>query len=318
LRKILDKTGMTEQDWQNYRGGQKGIGGSEVATILGLNPYKSKFVLWLEKTEQVARAEVNNQFVEWGNILEPVIRDKFSRTTGFEVWENPWVMCHDEHDFMVANIDGEVLDPNLEGKGILEIKTTREFNKKDWEFGVPVHYLAQVQHYLAVMGTDYKYAYVAVLIGGNDYKHYLVERDDYIIDKIIRAEMEFMRMVEERISPEIGGSKSESDWLLSQYPLALDIEGELSSGLELLALEYKTLAEEEKRIKAELDKIKNTIRLEAQDFKYLKSNKVKITMPTIRKVLFDSKRFAEEKPDLYDEYKTKESIYRGFDVSFID
>ena len=96
MRKILDKSNMTEEDWQAYREKQKGIGGSDVATILGLNPYKSVFTLWLEKTGQIEPPVLNNEYIEWGNILEPVIREKFAKETGFEVEENHWVMLHDQ------------------------------------------------------------------------------------------------------------------------------------------------------------------------------------------------------------------------------
>lgn len=318
MRKILDKTGMTEEQWQEYRGQQKGIGGSEVSIILGLNKWKSKFLLWLEKTGQTPRAEVSNEFVEWGNILEPVIRDKFQRATGFEVTENPWVMCHDEHDWMIANIDGEVINPNLSGKGVLEIKTTSEHNKREWEVGVPVHYLAQVQHYLAVMGEEYTYAYVAVLIGGNHFKYFLVERDDYIIDKIISAEMAFMKMIENRIAPEISGSKSETDWLFSKYPDAIEQEKRITLESEKLALEYYALSNEVKALNARMDEIKNKLKHEAEEYKYLKNERIKVAMPTIKKILFDSKKFSADHPELYNEYKTKESVYRGFDVTLLD
>ena len=186
---------MTEEDWQAYREKQKGIGGSDVATIFGLNPYKTPFTLWLEKTGQIEPPVLNNEYIEWGNILEPVIREKFAKETGFEVEENHWVMLHDQHDFMVANVDGEVMDPQFAGKkGVLEIKTAGERMRDQWENGPPNHYMLQLQHYLAVL--DYSYGYVAVLIGGNTFKYYLVERDDYVIDNIIQAEAEFMKMVE--------------------------------------------------------------------------------------------------------------------------
>ena len=39
---------MTREDWLEER--KKGIGGSDAATILGLNPYKTSIDLWEEKT----------------------------------------------------------------------------------------------------------------------------------------------------------------------------------------------------------------------------------------------------------------------------
>jgi putative phage-type endonuclease len=318
MKILLDKSNMTEQDWQEYRQKQKGIGGSDVATILGLNPYKSVFSLWLEKTGQISPPDLsNNPYVEWGNALEPVIRAKFADITGFEVSENHNVMCHDDYEFMVANIDGEVLDPDYKGeKGILEIKTANERMKDAWKDGPPHHYMLQVQHYLAV--TGYNYAYICVLIGGNDFKYFKIERDDYVIDKIISDEVEFMRMVEENIPPEISGHNSDSDWLADTYPIDNDEENILDSSLEELALRYKEVQEEIKLLQDEANYIKNRIKKEAKEYKYLKGDRVKITMPTINKVSFNSKQFEKDHPELYKEYKNKETTYRSFTVSFFE
>lgn len=318
MRILLDKTGMSAEDWQKYRKSQKGIGGSDCSIVLGLSKYKSPFTLWLEKTGQMEPPELSNEYMEWGNILEPVIREKFRQVTGFEVIENPYVMAHDKHDFMVANIDGEVVDPAFGGeRGILEIKTASERYKKDWENGIPLQYMCQVQHYLAVMGENYKYAYVACLIGGSHFKYYLVERDDYIIDKIIAAESAFTNMVENNIPPEIGGSEYEVNWLNSTYPEANEEEKIMSNNHEELASEYLRLNSMIKELTQEADAIKNILKLEAKEFKYLKGNTIKISLPTINKTIFDSKKFAEDHPDLYEQYKNKQSTYRGFTISFL-
>lgn len=311
MRKILDKSNMTEEDWQAYREKQKGIGGSDVATILGLNPYKSIFTLWLEKTGQIEPPVLNNEYIEWGNILEPVIREKFAKETGFEVEENHWVMLHDQHDFMVANVDGEVTDPQFAGKkGVLEIKTAGERMRDQWEDGPPNHYMLQLQHYLAVL--DYSYGYVAVLIGGNTFKYYLVERDDYVIDNIIQAEAEFMEMVENGVAPEISGHASDSDYLASAFPEDNGEIGELSDILEVYAKQYFNLQEQMKILQEEADYLKNLIKYEMKDFRILKSDDIRVNMPTIKKVSFDAKQFEKDHPELYQKYKNKETTYRSF------
>ena len=302
---------MTEEDWQAYREKQKGIGGSDVATILGLNPYKSIFTLWLEKTGQIEPPVLNNEYIEWGNILEPVIREKFAKETGFEVEENHWVMLHDQHDFMVANVDGEVTDPQFAGKkGVLEIKTAGERMRDQWEDGPPNHYMLQLQHYLAVL--DYSYGYVAVLIGGNTFKYYLVERDDYVIDNIIQAEAEFMEMVENGVAPEISGHASDSDYLATAFPEDNGEIGELSDILEVYAKQYFSLQEQMKILQEEADYLKNLIKYEMKDFRILKSDDIRVNMPTIKKVSFDAKQFEKDHPELYQKYKNKETTYRSF------
>lgn len=310
MKQILDKTNMTEEDWQEYRQSQKGIGGSDVATILGLNPYKSAFTLWLEKTGQVETKKLENENIEWGNTLEPVIRAKFARETGFEVKENPYVLQHDTYDFMIANIDGEVFDPEKGEWGVLEIKTAGERMKGEWVDGPPNHYHLQIQHYLAVMG--YNYSYVCCLIGGNHFVYFRIDRDDYVIDKIITAEKEFMRLIEEKIPPEITGHSSDSASISERFPADNTETAELSPELETSAHRYLNIQEKIKLLQEEADSIKNNIKFEAKDFKILESETIKISMPTIRKVSFDSKAFAKDHPDLYEQYKTKETNYRNF------
>jgi putative phage-type endonuclease len=315
MKRILDKRNMTEADWQVYRASQQGIGGSEIASILNINPYKSKFTLWLEKTGQKPKDQISSSAVEWGNILEPVIRDHFKRVTGFKVFKNNFVLQHDHYDFMIANLDGEVIDPQFNTRGVLEIKTTNERNKKDWENGCPIYYMSQVQWYLGVTGYDY--AYICVLCGGSTFKYYLIERDEFVISQMISQAEDFMGMVQQLIPPEIGGSKSETEWLNKAFPDALEEEIMIPPTIEELAVEYKELQEEIKEKTERCDEIKNQIRLEAKEFKVLKGTKVKISMPTIRKTLFDSRRFSTENPDLYVKYKTKESSYRGFDITLL-
>ena len=318
MKKIVDKRYMTEADWQEYREKQQAsckLGGSDISTILGINPYKSKFTLWLEMTGQKPKDIVDNPAVEWGNILEPVIREKFKAVTGFKVFKNNFVLQHDHFDWMVANLDGEVIDPYFDGRGVLEIKTTHERNKKDWEDGCPIYYMSQVQWYLGVTGYDY--AYIAVLIGGSTFKYFLIERDDYLIDMMIRKAGKFVYQVQNRIPPEIGGSKSESEWLAQAFPEAIEEELTIPPSLEEMALEYHELQAQIKAMNTRCDELKNHIKLEGKEFKTLRGNLVRIHMPTIKKTLFDTKLFTSEHPELYTKYKTKESTYRGFDVSLL-
>jgi predicted phage-related endonuclease len=236
--------------------------------------------------------------------------------TGFEVLQNPFVMAHDVHDFMLANIDGEVIDDLHNGeRGVLEIKTARERYKKDWEDGPPLYYMCQIQHYLAVM--DYSYAYCAVLLGGSTFRYFLIERDDYIIDQIISAEMEFIRMVKENIAPEIDGSEAVSNWLSQKFPTDNGHDMPMTNLHEAMAHEYLRLTSLIKEMQAEADAIKNQLKFEAEDYKGMLGNTIRISLPTISKTMFDSKRFAADHPDLYESYKNKESTYRNFTVKFL-
>lgn len=314
MKIIFDKTGQTPEEWQKFRSNMKGLGGSDCAIIMGLSPFKTPFSLWLEKTGQVKPKALDNEYIEWGNLLEPVIRDKFRRETGFVVSECHYVLQHDDHEFMLANVDGLVIDNDRDELGILEIKTTSERHKKDWEVGPPDYYMLQIQHYLGV--TGYKYAYVAVLIGGNHFKYFKIDRDDYVIDQIIIAEMNFWKLVESGLAPEI--TERDSDALAEAYP---EDDGEtdlLPPELEELADRYWNIQNQIKTLESQMEWIKNEIKFHAKESRHLRGLRLKVSLPTITKTLFDQKKFAQEMPELYEQYKTKNSSYRNFSVKLVD
>ena len=72
MKRLYHTKDMSEKEWLEHR--MEGIGGSDVATILGMNPYKSALRLYMEKTREIEAEPVDNEFVELGNELEPVLR----------------------------------------------------------------------------------------------------------------------------------------------------------------------------------------------------------------------------------------------------
>lgn len=188
--------------WRAER--RKGIGGSDVAALMGLSRYKSPYEVWAEKVGTVEAPDLSgSQAVEWGNRLEPVVKAKFSeehpqllvrRLNGIiRSRERPWAQ---------ASLDYEVRDPD-EGWGVLEVKTVGLRRASDWDDGVPVYYQTQVAHYLGVTGRPF--ADVAVLIGGQEFRDYRMRREDLDVDFVARAVDEFwQRHVAAGIPPEVG------------------------------------------------------------------------------------------------------------------
>lgn len=118
---------MSHQEWLEDR--KKGIGGSDVGTILGLNKWKSPYQLWLEKTGQVVLEESGSEPAYWGNVLEEVVAKEFQERTGKKVRRRNQVFEHPLHPFLRANIDRDVVGENA----ILECKTANQFLGKEWE-----------------------------------------------------------------------------------------------------------------------------------------------------------------------------------------
>ena len=179
--------------WLKQR--QLGIGGSDVAPILGLSKWRTPLDVYNDKTSDTLD-DIDNTSMEWGRRLEPVIRQKYADVTGMPVVQPSAMFQSVLHPFMVANVDGIRADGAL-----VEIKTAR--SGTDWgDEGtdqIPEYYFTQVQHYMAVLGADR--CDVAVLIGGSDFRIYTVERDEEIIDMLIEEERKFWDLVVNRTPP---------------------------------------------------------------------------------------------------------------------
>lgn len=173
-----------------------GIGGSDVAALLGVSPWCSPVEVFLDKRGLIA-SQPENEAMRWGTILEPVVRQEYSNQTGFAVMVPQGMLRHARHGFMLANLDGFTDEGRL-----FEAKTAR--TSEGWgEPGtdqVPQGYLFQVQHYMAV--TGYALTDIAVLIGGSDFRIYTVEADAELQGMMIDAEAEFWRRVVEDDPPE--------------------------------------------------------------------------------------------------------------------
>ena len=169
--KVVTDAPQGSDEWLEARRG--GIGGSDVGTILGLNPWATPLDVWLAKVE--GQDAAGNEAMEWGHRLEPVVRAKFAESRTAWVDEVPGTLAHPDRDWMRASLDGLVND--ADGTAVLEIKTTRgSFDS------VPPTYIAQVQWQMAVTGLDL--AHIAVLSGGSRYSEFTVEVDARFIEDI--------------------------------------------------------------------------------------------------------------------------------------
>ena len=199
--RVASTTNMTRDEWLAIRA--KGIGSSDAAAAIGLSSYKCALSLWLEKTGRQPSEDLSNkEAVVWGTVLEPVVAKMYAERTGRKVRRVNAVLQHPEHAFMLANLDREVITED--GTGVLEIKTAGFYSAQLWEDGVPVAYQCQVLHQLAV--TGHAWADVAVLLGGQEFRIYRIERDEEKIGDLIRREAHFWQQVRQDWQPEPDGS----------------------------------------------------------------------------------------------------------------
>lgn len=245
---------MTHQEWLEDR--RKGIGGSDVATILGLNKYKSPYQLWLEKTGQVEVTSAQSEAAYWGNTLEEVVAEEFSKRTGKKVRKRNQVFEHQKYPFLRANIDRDVVGENA----VLECKTANQYLDKEWDDDeIPIQYICQVQHYMNVLNLDY--VYIAVLIGGQKFLWKKMERDQELIDMITEKLVEFWtENVEKGTEPAIDGLKATSDFLTQRYLDTEDNQTELNTLFDEKIANLARLKEDRKIIDESITLIENELR----------------------------------------------------------
>ena len=308
--KVLVKTAdLSRADWLRYR--TMGIGGSDVSVIAGINPYRSVYQIWLEKTGQIEPAESNNEYTHFGTILEPVIRKEFMERTGLKVRQKHMLLQSANYPFMLANLDGVI---NLDGEMcIFEAKTASAYKLDDWQSGIPPEYMLQVQHYMAVTGAAK--TYIAALIGGNYFEYRLIERDDEMIAKIITMEKLFWEVnVLGGIAPEIDGTKATTEFFNSKYSFSngqtIELPEEIVSDCE----EYGRLSDEISKLTTAKDAICNRIKSLMQNNETGVAGKYKISWKQVISSGFDKTRLKADNPELYKKYVTH-SQYRRFSMS---
>lgn len=298
--RLVDTKDLSHQEWLDVR--KQGIGSSDAPTVCGVNPYMSQLELWLIKTGRIEPAKVSTDGyapLYWGKQLEPLVAKYYTAKTGNKVRRVNAVLQHPEHEFMLANLDYAVSNPDV---GVLEIKTTGIHGAKLWQKGVPLYVACQVQHQLAVTGKQL--AHVCVLLGGHEAKLFEVKRDDVLIEQIIKQERQFWQYVKDDIAPPADGSESAQKALQALYPNG---EGEIDFSDNLLLndcfnelLEQKRLIDEHQ---ARFDYLKQQLCQAMNEHDIATFAHGSISWKKSKdSVSLDSKALLKDKPELLEQY----------------
>jgi putative phage-type endonuclease len=207
-------------DWHAARA--NGIGGSEIAAVLGLSPHESRFSLWHRKKALIGPVEESEEMY-WGKVHEPGICARFAAEhPDFAVTPAP-TYCHPDRPWQIANPDRHA------GPDLFEAKTARD--AEGWgEQGtdqIPVHYRAQCIHYMDVTGA--RRCWVAVLIAGSEYREYVVDYDEAEAQILREAGARFMDDLARDVRPDIDGH-SATYQAIREIPDGLDpVDVEIST-----------------------------------------------------------------------------------------
>lgn len=296
-----------EKEWLADR--TKGIGGSDVGAICGVNKYSSARLVYLKKTGQYQDGE--DEFsdaalerMHFGRMLEPIVANEYVRRTGNKVIVSPAMLAHKDYPWAIANVDRLIVDDKGIPYGILECKTASEYMDDAWSDGdIPISYLYQLNWYLWVTGLEY--GVIACLVGGNKFYHYEVWRNDELLrDEIFPKVDRFWNYhVKNLIEPELSGTDADSESVANEY-------SEVIKGSEIV-LEDETmneLAATVKECKAKVKELEATEKEAANRLKdALKNNEIGYTKDYIIKwsprsqSRIDTIKLKEKYPAVYED-----------------
>ncbi len=308
---------LTEEQKTERR---KGIGGSDVASVFGLEPYGCKLRLFYDKTGVKPDFDDINPNMERGIVLEDIAVEIYEKQSGNEVAKLPHLKDK-EYPWMLANLDGDVIGDK---KVVLEVKCPNRDSfyrmKRD---GIPDAYLLQGQHYMSVAKAD---SMVYAIFCADTWQMEIVpvDRDEKIISKIIEMEKRFWNLIVRACTEprkcfapdrlEYGDSrckmcnwrihcwKDEWDELDFEYIKAQDYEEVDDERFESVLIEHKENLALAKRAEKLVEKTKRLIMTLMGDRYKVQLGTGKVSYKWEKKKSYNYKKLIKDYPKLANEY----------------
>lgn len=194
---------------------REGIGASDAGVLLGMSPYKTNVQLWEEKVGLRVPEDISDKpYVQYGHDAEPHLRALFALDhPELEVkYDSPYkIIRNDDHPFIQASPDGELVERSTGRKGGLEIKTTEIRSPtqwKEWDGRIPETYYCQVLWQMLAIGWEFVWLKAQIKWHRNgelrlDTREYLIERAEVQDDLAITMEagIDFWKHVQEKKRP---------------------------------------------------------------------------------------------------------------------
>nr|DAN66171.1 MAG TPA: Exonuclease [Caudoviricetes sp.] len=284
---------------------RQGIGGSDIAAILGVSKFKTALDVYLSKTTE--QPEQKGEHLYWGHALENPIIDRFIQDTGANVIRQPEMRRHPDYEWAIANADALITNGDTI-EAILEIKTSSAFKSREWGADdtdeVPIEYIAQVQWYMWIY--DVNEAYLAALIGGNQYRQYHITRDDELIAMLAEKAQAFWQ---NHVIPRIPPEPQDGADAQKLYPHDNGDTAEADSDTLTAYAELRELKAQEKELKAQIAAREDLLKIKIGNYSAMQANgNTLFTWKAQSSNRFDNSAFKNAHPDLYRQYtKTSET-----------
>ena len=317
------------EEWLKIR--RNGLGGSDIASVLGLSPYRSPLDVFLDKTGKTEPKEAG-QAAYFGTLLEDMVATEFAKRTGMKIQKVNFILTAGENGWMRGNIDRAIINPDISKRVFvqkpekieatgrllstdvgLECKTANSFMATEWgesqeaeilagnvvtDHKIPLYYETQIQWYMAVTGMS-KF-YVAVLIGGQDFRIYEVKRDQAVIDAIVSKCREFWF---ENVLKDVAPAPVNVSDILKIYGRDNGEMIEASNEQAADIGEYKTISEQIKSLESQKAAVASRIILAIGEKQGMTiGGKKAATYKTQESKRFSSTEFKKAEPELFEQY----------------
>ena len=296
---IKEKIPVNRDEWLKQR--SKGLGGSDAGAVVGLNPYKSAYTLWAEKTGQISNVVEENEAIRLGNDLEGYVAKRFAERENKKIKRSSYCYQSKKFPFMRANVDRLIVGENA----ALECKTANPFKDGDYSNDIiPPTYYCQCLHYMAVCGFDRMY--LAVLVFQKGFYTYVIDRGNEAVEAdiraLIKAESEFWKLVEDGTAPDIDGSESTSNTLKQLHKDELKTVFDLTEYDEKLD-EIQELKEQQKELKTRQKTLENELKEVLIGCDYGQSSIYNVSAKVTTSSRFDTDKLKKENLKIYNSYK---------------
>lgn len=297
---------MNNEEWLTLR--KTGIGGSDAGSICGVNPFGSPMKVYHDKTSSGVE-ELDSEAVRQGHDLEDYVAQRFMEATGQKVRRSNFMYRSVENPFMIADVDRLVIG---EDAG-LECKTASAYNTDKWKDGnIPLHYIMQCYHYMAVTGKCTWY--IAAVILGQQFTYRKLVWDDDLIAQLISVEKDFWENhVAAGVLPSPDGSDICSEVLNQYFHSARKGSTIRLEGFDDRLRRRAEIMEQIDRLQKEQNSIEQEVKLYMQDNEYATSDSYRVSWSSVQSTRLDAKRMKEELPDIYRDYAVQ-SVSRRFQI----
>jgi predicted phage-related endonuclease len=236
---------LSRERWLDLRREYGLLGSSSAAAACGLDQHESPLALYLRLRGDIPAPDLSeNEYVHFGNVLEPVVIAEYARRLKKRVLDPKadrerieaeilagdsyvigWVedrqafVRSKSRPWQSATLDAVAIDEETGEFEVVEAKNQGEYRSNEWadEAECPDSYRIQCLHHLAVVSAAPRVT-LAAIVGGNRFRSVTIERDAKAIADLCTIEGAFIKAVNEGCEPIADGSEATTNALKRLHP----------------------------------------------------------------------------------------------------